>query len=112
MLRFWQETPHIVAAVITVVELASLLQSPRAWSKRRNASRTERGPPGLSPASEAQVLQSEATVLEARATLHRYEQVSQLSHGKVPSRAEMDAGQANLKRAEAKSAGTAANRRT
>jgi HlyD family secretion protein len=60
-------------------------------------------------AAEAQVLQSEATVMEARSTLDRYEQVSQLSGGKVPSRAEMDAGRANLKRAEASAAMARAN---
>jgi HlyD family secretion protein len=54
--------------------------------------------------AEAQVLQSEATVMEARATVERYEQVSTLSGGKVPSRAEMDAARANLKRAEANAA--------
>lgn len=55
-------------------------------------------------AAEAQVMQNEATVMEAQATFQRYEQVSQLSGGKVPSRAEMDAGRANLKRAEATAA--------
>lgn len=52
-------------------------------------------------AAEAQVLQAQATVAEAQATLSRYRQVSQLSGGKVPSRAEMDSAEANLKRAEA-----------
>ena len=52
-------------------------------------------------AAEAQVLQTQATVAEARATLARYQQVSQLSGGKVPSRTEMDSAEANLKRAEA-----------
>ncbi|WP_296751503.1 efflux RND transporter periplasmic adaptor subunit [Thiobacillus sp.] len=52
-------------------------------------------------AAEAQVLQVQATVAEARATLARYQQVSQLSGGKVPSRTEMDSAEANLKRAEA-----------
>ena len=52
-------------------------------------------------AAEAQVLQAQATAAEARATLARYQQVSQLSGGKVPSRTEMDTAEANLKRAEA-----------
>ncbi|OJW94029.1 efflux RND transporter periplasmic adaptor subunit [Thiobacillus sp. 65-1402] len=52
-------------------------------------------------ATEAQVLQAQATVAETRATLARYQQVSQLSGGKVPSRIEMDTAEANLKRAEA-----------
>ncbi|MHB0982329.1 MAG: efflux RND transporter periplasmic adaptor subunit [Thiobacillus sp.] len=52
-------------------------------------------------AAEAQVLQAQATVAEARATLARYQQVAQLSGGKVPSRTEMDTAEANLKRAEA-----------
>jgi HlyD family secretion protein len=52
-------------------------------------------------AAEAQVLQAQATVAEARAMLSRYQQVSQLSGGKVPSKSEMDSAEANLKRAEA-----------
>lgn len=52
-------------------------------------------------ATEAQVLQMQATVAEARATLARYRQVSQLSGGKVPSKTEMDTAEANLKRADA-----------
>jgi len=52
-------------------------------------------------AAEAQVLQAQATVAEARAALSRFQQVSQLSGGKVPSRSEMDTAEANLKRAEA-----------
>jgi HlyD family secretion protein len=40
-------------------------------------------------------------VAEARATLSRYQQVSQLSGGRVPSKTEMDTAEANLKRAEA-----------
>jgi HlyD family secretion protein len=52
-------------------------------------------------AAEAQVLQAQATVAEARAMLSRYQQVSQLSGGKVPSKTEMDTAEANLKRAEA-----------
>src|SRR5574340_1549714 len=52
-------------------------------------------------ATEAQVLQAQATAAEARATFARYQQVSELSGGKVPSRTEMDSAEANLKRAEA-----------
>jgi len=52
-------------------------------------------------AAEAQVLQAQATVAEARAALSRFQQVSQLSGGKVPSKSEMDVAEANLKRAEA-----------
>jgi HlyD family secretion protein len=52
-------------------------------------------------AAEAQVLQAQATVAEARATLARYQQVAQLSGGKVPSQSEIDTAEANLKRAEA-----------
>ncbi len=60
-------------------------------------------------AAEAQVLQSVATVMEARATFDRYEQVSRLSGQKVPSRSEMDAARANLKRADANAAIARAN---
>jgi HlyD family secretion protein len=52
-------------------------------------------------AAEAQVLQAQATVAEARATLARFQEVSRLSGGKVPSKTEMDGAEANLKRAEA-----------
>jgi HlyD family secretion protein len=51
--------------------------------------------------AEAQVLQAQATVAEVRAELSRFQQVSQLSGGKVPSRSEMDSAEANLKRAMA-----------
>ena len=60
-------------------------------------------------AAQAQVLQAEATVAEARATLSRFQQVAQLSGGKVPSRTEMDSAEANLKRAEANIASARAN---
>jgi HlyD family secretion protein len=52
-------------------------------------------------AAEAQVLQMEATVVEARATLARLRQVAELSGGKVPSKAEIETAEANVKRAEA-----------
>ncbi len=55
-------------------------------------------------AAQAQVLQMQATTAEAKAALARYRQVSQLSGGKVPSKAEMDSAEANLKRAEANEA--------
>ena len=60
-------------------------------------------------AAVAQVLQNQATVAEARATLSRYRQVSQLSGGKVPSKSEMDTAEANLKRAEANEASARAS---
>lgn len=52
-------------------------------------------------AAEAQVLQAQATVTEARASLARFRQVAELSQGKVPSRSEMDVAEANAARAEA-----------
>jgi HlyD family secretion protein len=60
-------------------------------------------------AAEAQVLQTRATVAEARAALARYKQVAQLSDGKVPSKNEMDIAEATLKRAEANEAGAHAS---
>ena len=55
-------------------------------------------------AAEAQVMQMQATVAEARANLARLRQVAELSGGKVPSKTELDTGEAALKRAEAKEA--------
>lgn len=55
-------------------------------------------------AAEAQVLLAQATVAEAHAALARYQQVAQLSGGKVPSKSEMDTAVANVKRAEANEA--------
>jgi HlyD family secretion protein len=55
-------------------------------------------------AAEAQVLQAQATVAEAGASLSRYRQVSQLSGGKVPSQSEMDTAEAVFKRAQANEA--------
>jgi HlyD family secretion protein len=60
-------------------------------------------------AAEAQVLQTQATVAEARAALARYRQVAQLSGGKVPSQNEMDIAEATLKRAEANEASAQAS---
>ncbi len=50
-------------------------------------------------AAGARVEQTQATVKEARASLARFEEVSRLSAGKVPSRAELDTGRAALERA-------------
>ena len=52
-------------------------------------------------AAEAGVKQAEATAQEARANLGRYQEVSRLSGGKVPSKSEMATGEANLARAQA-----------
>lgn len=49
--------------------------------------------------AKAQVLLSEATVAEARATLARMQEVFQLSDGKVPSESEIEVADATLKRA-------------
>lgn len=55
-------------------------------------------------AAEAQVLQTEATVVETRANLARLRQVAELSGGKVPSKAELDTAEASMKRAQANEA--------
>lgn len=52
-------------------------------------------------AAEATVKQNEATVTESRANLSRLQEVARLSGGKVPSKAELETGAANLARAEA-----------
>jgi HlyD family secretion protein len=52
-------------------------------------------------AANAKVEQTDATVSEAAASLARYEEVAQLSGGKVPSKAELDSARATLKRARA-----------
>lgn len=52
-------------------------------------------------AAQARVAQAEATVKEAQAGLGRLEEVSRLSGGKVPSKAELDGGRATLARANA-----------
>ena len=52
-------------------------------------------------AANARVAQSAATVNEAQASLGRYEEVSRLSGGKVPSKAELDGARATLARAVA-----------
>ena len=50
-------------------------------------------------AANAKVEQTVATVAEAKASLGRLEEVARLSGGKVPSKAELDAGRAALARA-------------
>ena len=52
-------------------------------------------------AADAKVAQTGATIVEARAALGRLEEVARLSAGKVPSKAELDTGRANLARAVA-----------
>ena len=52
-------------------------------------------------AAQAKVLQTQATVGEARSQLARLRHVQELSGGKVPSQQDMDAGDAALKRAQA-----------
>jgi HlyD family secretion protein len=52
-------------------------------------------------AAQAQLRQMQATEAEARANLGRLKQVSELSGGKVPSKAEMETGEATLARAVA-----------
>ena len=51
--------------------------------------------------AQAQLAQAGATVKEAQATLARYEEVSRLSGGKVPSATELDSARAALDRAVA-----------
>jgi HlyD family secretion protein len=60
-------------------------------------------------AANADVAQAVATVKETQANLARLEQVAQLSGGKVPSRAELDASRATLARAQATEASAHAN---
>ncbi len=55
-------------------------------------------------AAEAQVAQMRATVKEAKANLARLSWVAELSHGKVPSKAELDGAVATFARAEANEA--------
>jgi len=52
-------------------------------------------------AARARVLQTQATIAEAKAKLARLVQVQEASGGKVPSKAEMDTARANLDRAVA-----------
>lgn len=50
-------------------------------------------------AANAKVRQTAATIKEAGAALSRFEEVANLSGGKVPSRSELDGGRATLERA-------------
>ncbi len=59
--------------------------------------------------AKAQVEQMQATVKESKANLARLSWVSELSHGKVPSKAELDTGVATFSRAEANEASARAN---
>ena len=52
-------------------------------------------------ANVAQVAQAQATVAEAQAQLNRLEEVSRLSGGRVPAKAELQTGRANYQRAVA-----------
>ncbi len=60
-------------------------------------------------AAQARVLEAAASVEEARANLARLRRVAELSGGKVPSQADLDAAAATLKRAEAASASAEAS---
>lgn len=60
-------------------------------------------------AANAAVAQAEATVKESQGNLARLEEVSRLSGGKVPSRAELDTGRATLARAQANALSANAN---
>ncbi len=60
-------------------------------------------------AANAAVAQAAATVKESRSNLARLEEVSRLSGGKVPSRAELDTGRATLERAQANELSARAN---
>jgi HlyD family secretion protein len=52
-------------------------------------------------AAEAQVLQAQASVIEKQAALSRFQRMSEMTNGTIPSRSEMDTAVANAKRAEA-----------
>ena len=60
-------------------------------------------------AANAKVAQTVATVKEAQATLGRFEEVSRLSGGKVPSKTELDSAHASLERALADEAAARAS---
>ncbi len=60
-------------------------------------------------AAQAQQAQATATVQEAQATLARFEEVSRLSGGKVPSATELDTARASVDRALASVASARAN---
>jgi HlyD family secretion protein len=63
---------------------------------------------GVQQAAEASLRQAEATVAEARSELARFEQVRDLSGGRVPSKHELDNQEATLKRALADQASATA----
>ena len=58
--------------------------------------------------AKGKVLQTEATVGETKAKLAQYQKVRELSSGKVPSQAEMDAAEAAFERAKADALSAAA----
>ncbi len=60
-------------------------------------------------AAEAAVMQKQATVAEARASLSRMKQVAELSGGKVPAKTEMETQEATLQRAVADEASARAD---
>ena len=60
-------------------------------------------------AAEAAVMQKQATVAEARASLRRMRHVAELSGGKVPARTELETQDATLQRAVADEAGARAD---
>lgn len=59
--------------------------------------------------AKGKVLQTEATVRETKAKLAQYQKVRELSKGKVPSQAEMDAAEAAFERAKADAVSAAAD---
>lgn len=58
--------------------------------------------------AKAKVLQAQATIEETKAKLSQFQKVRELSNGKVPSQAEMDAASAAFERAKADAASAAA----
>lgn len=58
--------------------------------------------------AKAKVLQAQATIEETKAKLSQFQKVSELSNGKIPSQAEMDAAEAAFERAKADAASAAA----
>ena len=62
----------------------------------------------LLASAQARLSQTAATIKEATATLERLREVSRLSNGRVPSKAEMDTAEATLERAQGERASAAA----
>ncbi len=58
--------------------------------------------------AKGKVQQTEATVRETKAKLAQYQKVREISNGKIPSQAEMDAAEAAFERAKADAASAAA----